>query len=274
MENFKRSNIRQYFLGKKSIVPLLTLIIGILCLIIPAGFFKFLGFIAIIVAILLWIKNRFLSDFTYESDVDQAMTYEFEQSKVRALERLGLVKEQVSLIEPIATTGMASRIITASDRISFEHSSRGILQKIFNSKKVKKELLENDDDPKYFVKVGSDDKLRYTLVHNTVYYFSENQLYIYWENVDIATGLVYESGTHEYFYKDIEAVSTSQDCNKQFAPKKKKYVRYINEYMAIDLAGTNYRGTFRTYTEGSLDRKEIADQIFAMRNLIREKKMS
>ena len=272
-ENFNRSNIRPYFGGKKSVVPLLVLIIGIVCFFVPLGFFKVLGVVAVIAAAVLWIKNKFFSDFTHEDDVDKAMAYEAEQAKTRALERLGIVKEQVSLIDPIATSGMAPRTITASDKIQFEQNTKGLFGKLLNKKNTKKQLMENDDDPKYFVKVGSDDKLRYTLLHNTVYYFSDSQLYIYWENVDIATGLVYESGTSEYFYKDIEAVSTSQVCDKQFAPKKKKYVRYINEYVSVILAGTRYRGAFRTYTEGSVDKKEIADQIFAMRNLIRDKKM-
>ena len=272
-ENFNRSNIRPYFEGKKSVVPLLVLIIGIVCFFVPLGFFKVLGVVAVIAAAVLWIKNKFFSDFTHEDDVDKAMAYEAEQAKTRALERLGIVKEQVSLIDPIATSGMAPRTITASDKIQFEQNTKGLFGKLLNKKNTKKQLMENDDDPKYFVKVGSDDKLRYTLLHNTVYYFSDSQLYIYWENVDIATGLVYESGTSEYFYKDIEAVSTSQVCDKQFAPKKKKYVRYINEYVSVILAGTRYRGAFRTYTEGSVDKKEIADQIFAMRNLIRDKKM-
>ena len=272
-ENFNRSNIRPYFGGKKSVVPLLVLIIGIVCFFVPLGFFKVLGVVAVIAAAVLWIKNKFFSDFTHEDDVDKAMAYEAEQAKTRALERLGIVKEQVSLIDPIATSGMAPRTITASDKIQFEQNTKGLFGKLLNKKNTKKQLMENDDDPKYFVKVGSDDKLRYTLLHNTVYYFSDSQLYIYWENVDIATGLVYESGTSEYFYKDIEAVSTSQVCDKQFAPKKKKYVRYINEYVSVILAGTRYSGAFRTYTEGSVDKKEIADQIFAMRNLIRDKKM-
>ena len=272
-ENFNRSNIRPYFGGKKSVVPLLVLIIGIVCFFVPLGFFKFLGVVAVIAAIVLWIKNKFFSDFTHEEDVDKAMAYEAEQAKTRALERLGIVKEQVSLIDPIATSGMAPRTITASDKIQFEQNTKGLFGKLLNKNNTKKQLMENDDDPKYFVKIGSDDKLRYTLLHNTVYYFSDSQLYIYWENVDIATGLVYESGTSEYFYKDIEAVSTSQVCDKQFAPKKKKYVRYINEYVSVILAGTRYSGAFRTYTEGSADKKEIADQIFAMRNLIRDKKM-
>ena len=272
-ENFNRSNIRAYFGGKKSIVPLLVLIIGIVCFFVPLSFFKFLGFVALVIALVLWVKNKFFSDFTHEDDVDKAMAYEADKAKSRALERLGIIKEQVSLIDPIATSGMAPRTITASDKIQFEQNTKGLFGKLLNRKNAKKQLMENDDDPKYFVKVGSDDKLRYTLLHNTVYYFSDSQLYIYWENVDIATGLVYESGTSEYFYKDIEAVSTSQVCDKQFAPKKKKYVRYINEYVSVILAGTRYSGAFRTYTEGSVDKKEIADQIFAMRNLIRDKKM-
>ena len=272
-ENFNRSNIRAYFGGKKSIVPLLVLIIGIVCFFVPLSFFKFLGFVALVIALVLWVKNKFFSDFTHEDDVDKAMAYEADKAKSRALERLGIIKEQVSLIDPIATSGMAPRTITASDKIQFEQNTKGLFGKLLNRKNAKKQLMENDDDPKYFVKVGSDDKLRYTLLHNTVYYFSDSQLYIYWENVDIATGLVYESGTNEYFYKDIEAVSTSQVCDKQFAPKKKKYVRYINEYVSVILAGTRYSGAFRTYTEGSVDKKEIADQIFAMRNLIRDKKM-
>lgn len=272
-KNFNRGNIRPYFGGGKSKLPFQVLVVGIICLIIPVGFIKLIGVVAIIAAIGLWLNNKYFSDFTHEEDVDKAMAYEEEQSKKRALERLGVVEEQVSLIDPIVTSGMASRVITASDRIQFEQNTKGFVGRLLSKKDTQKQLMENDDDPKFFVKVGSDDKLRYTLVHNTVYFFSESQLYIYWENVDIATGLIYESGTNEFFYKDIEAVSTSQVCDKQFSSKKKQYIRYINEYVSIVLSGTTYSGTFRTFTEGSVDKKEIADQIFAMRNLIRDKKM-
>lgn len=272
-KNLNRSNIRPYFGSGRSGVPLKVLVAGIVCLFIPNGFFTMIGVIAIVAAVAIRFYNRYLTDFTHEEDVDKAMAYEEEQSKKRALERLGIVEEQVSLIDPIITSGMASRVITASDKIEFEQNTKGFFGRMLNKKNAQKQLIENDDDPKFFVKVGSDDKLRYTLVHNTVYFFGDSQLYIYWENVDIATGFVYESGTNEFFYKDIEAVSTSQVCDKQFSSKKKQYIRYINEYVSIVLSGTDYSGTFRTFTEGSVDKKEIADQIFAMRNLIRDKKM-
>lgn len=267
-QKLNRTNIRQYFGGKSQTLPILLAIVGIFAIAIP-----FVAIILWIIAAVLFIKNRYFSDFTYEEDVDKAMAYEKEMCKTRALEKLGLIKEQVAIIEPIFTSGPASYIpATATSDIVFRNMGKGLLGKALGKKEMKKALKENSDDPLDFEKVGSDDQLRYTLLCNTALYFGEEQIYIYYENVDIATGLVYQSGTREYFYKDIEAISTTQTNTKQFVPKKKKYIRVIRENFTISLAGTYYTGAFGAVTENGDNKNVVDNQFAAMRNLVRDKK--
>ncbi len=267
-QTVNRNHIREYFGGKSSKLSLLLFIIG-LC-------FVWTIIVAVVlwaVALALWIKNALFSDYTYEDDVDKAMAYEFEKCKERSLEKLGLVKEQVSLIEPIFTTGKASYIpATATSDLAAKQLSKGFLGKLLGKKDFKKALKENDDDPISYQKIGSDDNLRYTLLCNTALYFGEQQVYIYYEDVDIATGLIYACGTKEYFYKDIEGISVNQTNTKMLNIKKKKYIRIINESFTISLSGSYYTGAFRSVTEGNTDPRIGDNQFAAMRTLIREKK--
>lgn len=267
-QTVNRNHIREYFRGRGSKLSLILFIIGI--------FFVWTIIVSIvlwIIALVLWIKNTFFSDYSYEDDVDRAMAYEFEKCKERSLEKLGLVKEQVAIIEPIFTTGQASYIpATATSDLAARQLSKGLLGRLFGRKDFKKALKENDDDPLSYQKIGSDDNLRYTLLCNTALYFGEQQVYIYYEDVDIATGLVYASGTKEYFYKDIQAISTNQTNTKMFNAKKKKYIRIINETFTIALAGTHYTGAFGSITEGGENKNVVDNQFAAMRNLVREKK--
>ncbi len=269
-QTVNRNHIREYFRGRGSKLSLILVIIGIL--------FVWTAIVTIVlwsIALVLWIRNKFFSDYSYEDDVDKAMAYEFEKCKERSLEKLGLVKEQVSLIEPIFTTGQASYVpATATSDLAARELSKGFFGRLFGRKDFKKALKENDDDPLSYQKIGSDDNLRYTLLCNTALYFGEQQVYIYYEDVDIATGLVYACGTKEYFYKDIEGISINQTNTKMLNIKKKKYIRIINESFTISLAGSYYTGAFRSVTEGNENEKIGDNQFAAMRNLVREKKNS
>ena len=75
-QTVNRNHIREYFGGKSSKLSLILFIIG-LC-------FVWTIIVAVVlwaVALALWIKNAFFSDYTYEDDVDKAMAYEFEKCK-------------------------------------------------------------------------------------------------------------------------------------------------------------------------------------------------
>ena len=98
--------------------------------------------------------------------------------------------------------------------------------------------------------------------------FGEKQLYIYYSNVDLCTGLVYSEGSHEYFYSDINAISFLQDKEKVYNFKTRKFQRILFECVKIYSSGCHYTATLSTDVDKSVVEKEFT----GMRNLIRERK--
>ena len=254
-----RGAVRNYFMGKSQIMPIILMIVGI-----PLIFCMGIGIILIIIGAVMYFKNK--NDFANEDKVDEVTKLEIENAKDRALKKFNLLQEQVSIIDPISISGPADQP-NSPTAVLLARQSNSIL----SNKTLKKALGDKNDDPIYVAKIGSDSKLRYTLVNITTYLFGESQLYIYYSNVDITTGKVFSEGTYEYFYKDIEAISTSQDTRKIFNIKEKKYDKVVYEYVAIYTGGCYYSASLGARKEDAPSKLET--QITAMKNLIRDKKM-
>lgn len=106
------------------------------------------------------------------------------------------------------------------------------------------------------------------MIQANVIIFGENQLYIYFANIDIRTGLIFHEGTHEYFYKDVCGITSEQILKKKFNSKKKQFQDFVHEQIIIYTAGCQHLANFNTaVNKGALDK-----QFLAMRNLIRDKK--
>ena len=255
-----RGAVRSYFMGKSQIMPIILMIVGI-----PLIFCMGIGIILIIIGAVMYFKNK--NDFANEDKVDEVTKLEIENAKDRALKKFNLLQEQVSIIDPISISGPADQPNSPTAALLARQSNS-----ILSNKTLKKALGDKNDDPIYVAKIGSDSKLRYTLVNITTYLFGESQLYIYYSNVDITTGKVFSEGTNEYFYKDIEAISTSQDTRKIFNIKEKKYDKVVYERVAIYTAACYYSASLGARKEDAPSKLET--QITAMRNLIRDKKMA
>lgn len=256
MNVIDRGAVRKYFMEKNQIVPLILIVIGI------ATLAMLVGIIFIIAGIIIYFKNK--NDFSNEDKVDEITKVEIENAKERALKKFNLVQEQVSLIEPISVAGPANQPNSPT--------AQAIASSNASSKLVKKALASSNDDPIYVERLGSDYNLRYTLVNITTFLFSETQLYIYYSNVDITTGLVFSEGTYEIFYSDIESIYTSKDVRKIFSPKQKKYEKVVYEYLSVYTGGSYYKAGLPATKEG--EPSKIDNQFSAMRNLIREKKQA
>lgn len=256
--------IRKYFLSQR-ILPTVLIIVGI-----PLIFAMGIGLIFIVIGIVLMLR----SNYKGEDVVDRAVTRQIRNLKKRGLDKLNLIQNQVSLIDPVILIG-----IGASPDSSFDaaraatqiKNKKGLFHyfNIFNLfKKKKSDGTEND--PVEAMRIGSDDCLRTLLIEVSVYVFTEQQLFMYKGDVDISTGLVYSEMTAECFYQDIEGMNFSQSIYKVFSQKKKKYMNKIMESFTLYLGGCKFSASMNTEMNDSA----LDNQFTAMRNLIRDKKNS
>ena len=259
MEELNRKRIRQYFEGKKQTWPKVLMFVGLLTTAIGIG-------ILLLIAGAIWyLYNKFSADHAGEAEVDKAKDYEISMAKERALRKLNLLEEQICDVEPVVVSGRGFEPESSTPTIR-----KGLLKKLIDYIKLKVLKMKEDiePDPIYMVRIGSDSKFRCSLVSVSVFMFGEKQLYIYYSNVDLCTGLIYSEGTHEYFYSDINAISFLQDKEKIYNYKKRKYQRILFECVKIFANGCHHTATLST----DLDHSVIEREFTGMRNLIRERK--
>ena len=127
--------------------------------------------------------------------------------------------------------------------------------------------------PNFISKLGSDDAVRVSLPAITVYMFGDDQLYMYYQYLDIVTGRIFCEGVHEYFYEDIVGITSSQETKKIF----KRYgfmklffksIDYLKESIMVVSSGCTHKESYIVDIGNSL----LDTQFIGMRNLIRQKK--
>ena len=122
-------------------------------------------------------------------------------------------------------------------------------------------------------KLGTDDNIRVSLPAITVYMFGDEQIYMYYQYLDIVTGKVYCEGVHEYFYEDIVGVVSSQETKKVY--KRGGFlnlslipVEYLRESIEVVSSGCKHSEAYVVPMGNSL----LDTSFVGMRNLIRQKK--
>lgn len=132
----------------------------------------------------------------------------------------------------------------------------------------------NKFEPNFMAKLGSDNKVRVSLPAITVYMFGDDQLYVYYQYLDIVTGKIFCEGVHEYFYEDIVGITSSQETRKifkrcGFMNLFLRSVDYLKENITVVSSGCMHKESYVVDIGHSL----LDTQFVGMRNLIRQKKM-
>ena len=258
-QRINRDVIKRYFVGKKQTLPIILMLVGVATIAVVVGIF-------LLIAGLIWfLYNKFSADLSGESEVDRAVQYEINRAKARAMKKLNILDEQVQDVAPVVVSGRATEPETTAIRKNIGFLAK--LAKAFKFKALKKKD-DIEDDPEYMVRIGSDNRFRCSLLSISVFLFGQSQLYIYYCDIDLCTGLVYREGTHEYFYCDINAISFAQEKEKIYNFKKKKYQRVLFECVKIFASGCHHTASLAA--DG--DRSVIDQEFAGMRSLIRERK--
>lgn len=253
-----RKIVKRYFVGRKQTWPKVLMIVGLLTTGMVIGIFLLLG------GLVWYLYNKFSADHEGEAEVDRTKENEIARAQERALTKFNIVEEMVSEVRPVVVSGRGFE----PEYVSAVQAMAAVkgLKKLF--KRTPRLKGDIEEDPVFRARIGSDDKYRCSLVSISVFMFGEKQLYIYYSNVDLCTGLVYSEGMHEYFYSDVNAICFLQDKEKIYNYKTRKFQRILFECVKIYASGCNYTATLSTDVEHSV----VEEEFTGMRNLIRERK--
>lgn len=259
-----RKKIKKYFIGRGIALGVVAILLGFILNGIASGmrdgdFLGVVGTLFVLGGIGWIIYAKLIPDLSGEKEVDNAIAYEIEQAKQRGLQKLNLIAEQIENVDPVVVSGRGFEPISAA----------AVLAKFsFFKQFVIKILNRGDEDPIYRLKIGSDSNVRCSLLKVTVFMFGEKQLYIYYSNIDLCSGLVYSEGTNEIFYSDISGMNFTQDRERIFNPKNFRFQRVLFESVDVYANGCSYSASLST----DLNRSIVDAEFAGMRTLIRERK--
>lgn len=266
MENVAgRNSLKNYFYDEKS-----TMLFWIcLILAIPTGGISILVFLCVKIA------QFFINSSGDEAMYDRILEDDIKFLKLRAVNVMGMLPEELSLIEPIVTHGYAREADAVNKALEMDVEEKDLLKKIWSSiKSIPSKILsffsnffsgKDYTSHEVFFK-GRDDRVRCSLVSFTMFSFTEQQIIAYFCNYDIALGIILKEYVREVFYRDVESVSYGNEIwhiylkNGKLSKMPTSWVRLTNPSGKSIVAAI----------DGENDILE--NQIVGMKNLIRSKK--
>lgn len=267
----ERQKLKEYFYG--SAKPIFIASIGIISFFVPI-----LGLLIsiplLVCALIVYLIEKYTINKEAESLYDYYLMNDLNCFSERALLKLGLRKEQVDIILPIKTIGPLDNYESYIKNYNFISSAdkHGWIIAIiiwpfyilFKAYKILKS--KNLHVPKLLFKMGSDEKVRYSLCQAHIFLFNEDQLYVYRVSYDFCTGEFFDETTFELFYRDIDCVKTGIDYRKLLY--KKVLQEFSFEYFKVTSISNTSISAYVDSSESILD-----TQVKGMRTLIRNKKL-
>lgn len=286
------------------------------------------GSIVVLVGFVWLIIKKISSNINGgEEAVDEEIQIKIKEAKIKALDKLNIVAEQIEKVDPVVLNGISNYngsndsqvnkiagffqhifkkfmaietlLIGAIAAVIYSAISTAIAQigiffiavivmfglagfvgfKIYKKYEadsyVNPKTIErlNRFNPNLIIKLGSDDAIRASLPSITVYMFGDDQLYMYYQYIDIVTGKIFCEGVNEYFYEDIVGITSSQETRKAF--KRHGFlnlllrtVEYLRENITVVSSGCKHSESYIVSIGNSL----LDTKFVGMRNLVRQKK--
>lgn len=260
---FSSERIRKWFFGNNlGILIVLMILIGLFLLMLGsavrdtemsmAGIMILLGGIGIIVYAAMQKTDGL-------DEVNRAWVTYTNILAQRGIEKLNLIQEEVSLVDPIVIVGKGERPGETSEVSTSRQDlvSQGIVNLANNSINKKGQI------PVEGYKRDEYGNFHSMLLQVSVYMFSDKQVFSYVGNIDTSTGKIYRERTTEVFLKDIEGVKFEQEVLLSYSQIIESFVLY--------LSGCKLRSSIMLESN---DMSVIENQLAGMRNLIRDKKDS
>ena len=205
----------------------------------------------LVAIIVIYLVQRFGTSAKKEAAIDAYLTSDLQNFRARALEKLGIIEEQVNMIDPIEVVGPAYK---------HKAQNKGFLYAIWQF--IKRQFVY---EPVLVFKSGADEKVRYSIVQAHIFFFSERQIYVYEASYDLCTGEIFSESTSEYFYENVSCIIAGEETQKVYF--KKQLIDKQYEYFKVITRSGTY--SHAVVEEGS---SILRNQIQGMKNLVRDKK--
>lgn len=220
--------------------------------------------------LLIWLITKLVLMFSGTYGVyDQyhvCVQKDAEFLKDRAINVMGLIEEEFSLIDPIIASGYASDSSCIHVGEKIESISPIRVMWLWFIKKFcfwrKPERISEH----VFLDCG-DGKIICSLVTFTYIAFTEQQAVAYKCYYDIAYGRILEEYTVEVAYRDIDAVKYGDELLHVWSVNKQKWARTKISWLSLNVASNN-----RIAASLSGNSEILGNQVPAVQALIRSKK--
>lgn len=272
MDNLSaRKPLKKYFYGGKSWLSIMFWA-GIILLIPPA---TPLGMMVLPIWAVIKIVSVFMSASGDENLYDNILEQDIEYLKKRAVETMGLVEEEYSLIDPIVGFGYADESETVKKGAELEAEKKDFLQKIkdviFSIPRSIFAFFRQFFEEKDFISrsiffEGRDKKVRGSLVRVTMISFTEQQIVSYTCNYDIALGVILEEYVREVFYRDVDSVNYGDETLHIFMKDGRLLRTPVTWIRMAVSSGKDIIGSMTGETD------LLENQIMAAKSLVRSKK--
>lgn len=212
-------------------------------------------FLSFVIGLVWRFVERSRTNPEAEAEYDRVFARDLEKFKSeKGLNMLGLVPEEVALVEPLKLVG--------PDDVMRESKLSGIA--LFLRKIVRVFVYQG----RLIIKQGADGKSRYSCASQNIWYFSENQLCLYEISYDLCTGAIRHESTCEVFYQDLANISTH---DKVIYVKKyfKRIPRVYQDFTVTTNSGEVLSGAVDS---GYVRSEEVIQKIKAMEHLARDRK--
>ena len=255
MENInERIPSKKYFYDKKSSAFFWVCVL----LAFPTGGISLLVFLGAKIA------QLFINFSGDEDKYDRILEQDINYLKDRAVNVMGFVSEELSMIPPIITHGYARESDAVKKSAELEEEKRSLFQKLLTIKNLftkDKEYISHA----VFLK-GHDERIRASLISVTMLSFTEQQLVTYVCDYDIALGIILKEYVHEIFYRDVESVVYGIET--WHVPTNEGSIARIPLSWTRITVSSDKNIVASMYGENDM----LENQVTAMKNLIRSKK--
>lgn len=208
----------------------------------------------LVIAVVWYVIDRFRPDPDAEAEYDRLFAEGTEQLTSRtALDRLALVPEQIAIAEPLSLVGPDYQ--NEDQKLKwFDALVRWIRRLFFY-------------EPRLVVRKGSDGVWRYSCATRSIWFLSQNQLYLFKVSYDVCTNKVFRESTCETFYQDLCLVESRE--LRRHTSKAARMPEYFQEFLVTSSSGNSMSGSIDSgYTRS----EQVAQTTLAIQNLAREKK--
>ncbi len=228
--------------------------------------FLMIGFVLLLIWGIIKLVYMFSGTYGVYDQYNACVQKDAEFLKDRAINVMGLIEEEFSLIDPIIASGYASdsSCIHVGEKIEKVSPIRVIWLWLVN--KVcfwrKPERISEH----VFLDCG-DGKVICSLVTFTYIVFTEQQAVAYKCYYDIAYGKILEEYTVEVAYRDIDAVKYGDELLHVWSVNKQNWSRVKINWLSLNVASNN-----RIAASISGNSEILSNQVPAVQALIRSKK--